>query len=170
MRISAARNVTILAGALGLGAIAFVGTAGVGNTAAAAEVSDQTATMQEDGEATTVTGIIGQTTLNGKIVYTITVAGVATRLSAGPAWFYQTPPLAAFVGKTATITGERSTGERSPNAAAKAKANPSEGPSIDVFTITSSGSTTTLRSAGKPPWAGGPKAVGAKHPGSAKPK
>ena len=42
-------------------------------------------------------------------------------------------------------------------------------PELEVFSITSGdGQTTEIRSPGKPPWAGGPKAVGEKHPGFGK--
>ena len=39
-------------------------------------------------------------------------------------------------------------------------------PELEVFSITTGdGQTTEIRAPGKPPWAGGPKAVGEKHPG-----
>jgi hypothetical protein len=42
-------------------------------------------------------------------------------------------------------------------------------PEMEVFGITTSdGQTTEIRSPGKPPWAGGPKVVGEKHPGFGK--
>lgn len=42
-------------------------------------------------------------------------------------------------------------------------------PEMEVFSVTTSdGHTTEIRSPGKPPWAGGPKVVGEKHPGFAK--
>jgi hypothetical protein len=42
-------------------------------------------------------------------------------------------------------------------------------PEIEVFSVTTSdGQTTEIRSPGKPPWAGGPKVVGEKHPGFGK--
>jgi hypothetical protein len=40
---------------------------------------------------------------------------------------------------------------------------------LEVFSVTTGdGQTTEIRSPGKPPWAGGPKAVGEKHPGFGK--
>src|SRR5829696_4897042 len=41
-------------------------------------------------------------------------------------------------------------------------------PEIDVYSVTSDGQTTQIRSSGKPPWAGGPQVVGPKHPGFGK--
>ncbi|MFN2519832.1 MAG: hypothetical protein ABR525_02170 [Candidatus Limnocylindria bacterium] len=120
----------------------------------------------DDDQPVTVTGEISATNASGEAGYQITVGGQATRLSVGPPWHFDTDPLAQFVGKTVTITGERSTGTPSPNASAKAKGKPAEGPEIDVFTVTSGGTTVMIRGAGKPPWAGGQKMVGTKQPGS----
>ena len=39
---------------------------------------------------------------------------------------------------------------------------------LEVVSTTGDGQTTEIRSLGKPPWAGGPKAVGEKHPGFGK--
>jgi hypothetical protein len=67
-------------------------------------------------------------------------------LEAGPPWFWgANNPLAKFAGKSVTITGETSAG------------------STDVDVLTVDG--TSIRAPGKPPWAGGWKAVGSKHPG-----
>ncbi|MCU0483517.1 MAG: hypothetical protein MUC54_04490 [Chloroflexi bacterium] len=72
--------------------------------------------------------------------------GVAWELEAGPPWWWGTSnPLAASVGKTVTLGGERHPGERE----------------VDVLSIDG----TAIREAGRPPWAGGPKAVGERHPG-----
>ncbi len=76
----------------------------------------------------------------------MTVDGVTWELSAGPKWFWgNNHPLAAFVGKTVQVTGTYHAGETE----------------LDVATIDGK----ALRAAGKPPWAGGPKAVGNAHPG-----
>ena len=81
---------------------------------------------------------------NGRTTYTLTANGKTVRLDAGPAWFFgDKHPLAPFVGKTVTITG----GQR--------------GDEVDVATVDG----VRLRAAGKPPWAGGWKAVGSAHPG-----
>jgi len=66
------------------------------------------------------------------------------RLDAGPPWFFgDKHPLAPFVGKTVTVTGEQ------------------VGDEVDVETVDG----VRLREPGKPPWAGGWKVVGSAHPG-----
>lgn len=81
---------------------------------------------------------------DGATAYTMTVDGKTVRLEAGPAWFFgDKHPLAPFAGKTVTITGSQS------------------GDEVDVETVDG----TRLRADGKPPWAGGWKAVGSAHPG-----
>lgn len=81
------------------------------------------------------------------------------RLSVGPPWFWgKTHPLADLVGKSITVTGRMDSGTN-PNA----KGKTSDGPEFDVYTVNG----TTVRSPGKPPWAGGPKVVGERHPGYA---
>jgi len=82
----------------------------------------------------------------GRGSFTMTVDGVTWELSAGPKWFWGAAnPLAAFVGKTVEVTGTHHTGDTD----------------LDVVTVDGK----ALRAAGKPPWAGGPKAVGKTHPG-----
>ena len=74
----------------------------------------------------------------------MTVAGKTVRLDAGPSWFFgDKHPLKPFVGKTVTITGEQA------------------GDEVEVETVDG----VRLRAEGKPPWAGGWKAVGSAHPG-----
>jgi hypothetical protein len=80
----------------------------------------------------------------GHTTYTITVDGRTVGLDAGPSWFFgDKHPLAPFVGKTVTVTGEQS------------------GDEVDVETVDG----VRLREPGKPPWAGGWKVVGSAHPG-----
>ncbi|MEX1169580.1 MAG: hypothetical protein WEE50_05500 [Chloroflexota bacterium] len=82
----------------------------------------------------------------GRAVFSMVVGGVTWELSAGPKWFWGAKnPLAAFVGKSVEVTGTYHAGETELNVAT-VNGNP-------------------LRTAGRPPWAGGPKAVGASHPG-----
>ena len=91
---------------------------------------------------------------DGDTEYTLTADDGAFNLSAGPAWFYDgNHPLAPLVGKTVTVTGESKIGKKTGQ------------PEIDVYSVTSDGQTTQIRSSGKPPWAGGPQVVGPKHPG-----
>jgi hypothetical protein len=100
---------------------------------------------KEPEVAVTLHGVVSTTTdADGETSYTISADGKTIRLDAGPSWFFGAKhPLAPFVGKTVTITG----GQR--------------GDEVDVETVDG----TALRGEGKPPWAGGWKAVGSAHPG-----
>jgi hypothetical protein len=93
----------------------------------------------------TLTGVVGVQADGKHPHYTLTVGSLVYQLETGPWWFWgDAHPLAPFVGKAATIRGE------------------AEGTNaIEVF----SANGTTIREPGKPPWAGGPKVVGEKHPG-----
>lgn len=83
---------------------------------------------------------------NGFSSFTVASGGKTYGLEAGPPWFWgANNPLAKFAGKTVTVTGETQAG------------------STDVDVLTVDG--TAIRAPGKPPWAGGWKAVGSKHPG-----
>jgi hypothetical protein len=76
----------------------------------------------------------------------MTVDGVVWELSAGPKWFWgANNPLAAFSGKTVTVTGTYHAGENE----------------LDVDSVDGQ----ILRAPGRPAWAGGPKVVGKIHPG-----
>jgi hypothetical protein len=79
--------------------------------------------------------------------YTLSDGGKTYTLDAGPKWFFNAGsyPLDQYVGKTVKVEGEVAEG------------------STDVDVISIDG--TALRASGKPPWAGGWKAVGEKHPG-----
>ncbi len=100
---------------------------------------------KEPEVAVTLSGVVTATTdADGTTGYAMTVAGKTVRLEAGPSWFFgDKHPLKAFVGKTVTIVG----GQR--------------GDEVDVETVDG----VRLREAGRPPWAGGWKAVGSAHPG-----
>ena len=83
---------------------------------------------------------------DGHPVYELTADGKTWQLDAGPPWFHgDAHPLKSHVGKTVTIAGEAGEGSSE----------------LDVETIDG----TALRSNGPPPWAGGWKAVGERHPG-----
>ena len=84
---------------------------------------------------------------NGKTEYTLADGGKTYSLSAGPKWFFDEGkhPLDQYVGDSVTVEGEVAEG------------------STDVDVISING--TALREGGKPPWAGGWKVVGEKHPG-----
>jgi hypothetical protein len=95
----------------------------------------------------TLTGTVGtQTNAQGETEYTLTTPDGTLLLDAGPAWFFgDAYPLAPFVGRQVTIGGEQRAGSTQ----------------VDVLTVDG----TALREPGKPPWAGGWKRVGEKHPG-----
>ncbi|HEX2755665.1 MAG TPA: hypothetical protein VHM48_09390 [Candidatus Limnocylindrales bacterium] len=95
--------------------------------------------------AVTLHGVVGaMKDADGDTTYSLSVDGTSVQLDAGPPWFYgDNHPLAAFVGKSVTITGSR------------------RGAEVDVETVDG----VMLREPGKPPWAGGWKAVGSAHPG-----
>jgi len=98
--------------------------------------------------AITVRGTVQTaTTADGTSAYTLVATGTTYALSAGPAWWWgANNPLAAYVGRTVDVIGEVAEGSTE----------------IDVQSIDGK----ALRAPGRPPWAGGPKVVGEKHPGS----
>ena len=86
------------------------------------------------------------TDAKGRPTFSMVSGGTTYELGAGPPWFWgANNPLAKFAGKTVTITGETHVGATD----------------VDVLTVDG----TAIRAAGKPPWAGGWKVVGEKHPG-----
>lgn len=95
----------------------------------------------------TITGTVEVATdADGRDAYSLQDGATTYRLEAGPAWFFGDKyPLKPFVGKNVTIVGEVAAG------------------STDVEVESVDG--TALREPGKPPWAGGWRAVGAMHPG-----
>ena len=130
---------------LALATILLLGTMGKGSTQ---EESESEQLVEKTGTVGTAQDPDGDTE------YTLTADGGVFNLGAGPAWFYDgNHPLAPLVGKTVTVTGESKIGKKTGQ------------PEIDVYSVTSDGQTTQIRSSGKPPWAGGPQVVGPKHPG-----
>lgn len=97
--------------------------------------------------AKTLTGTVASSEdAKGRATFTMTAGGVTWELSAGPKWFWgANNPLARFVGKSVEVAGTYHAGDTD----------------LDVDTVDGK----ALRSAGKPPWAGGPKVVGKSHPG-----
>jgi uncharacterized protein YdeI (BOF family) len=95
----------------------------------------------------TLKGTISATTdADGETSYTLASGGTTYTLEAGPRWFWgEQHPLKPFAGKSVTITGEQAAGSTE----------------VDVLAVDG----TTIREAGKPPWAGGWKVVGKAHPG-----
>jgi hypothetical protein len=97
--------------------------------------------------AITLRGTVAMTKdAKGRPTFSLASGGKTYDLEAGPPWFWgDDNPLVKFAGKTVTIAGETHTGETE----------------IDVLTVDG----TAIRAPGKPPWAGGWKVVGEKHPG-----
>lgn len=95
----------------------------------------------------TLTGRVDtRTDEDGRPEYTLTVGATVYTLHAGPPWWWgDAHPLAAKVGDTVTVEGDRVDGTND----------------VDVRMIDG----TLVREAGRPPWAGGWKAVGERHPG-----
>ena len=91
-----------------------------------------------------LTGIVGQPA--GEDEFTLVVGITVYRLSVGPPWWWgDASPLAAVKGKVVTIDGEQAEGSDE----------------VDVLAIDGK----VVREPGRPPWAGGWKVVGSKHPG-----
>jgi hypothetical protein len=95
----------------------------------------------------TKTGRVGtRTAADGDTVYTLTVGSTVLDLEAGPPWWWgDDHPLEGLVGTTVTIAGEQA----------------ADASSIEVASVNG----TAIRDAGRPPWAGGWKVVGKRHPG-----
>ena len=94
-----------------------------------------------------LSGPVGtRTTADGEAEYTLTVGSTVYTIDAGPSWYWKDKhPLKAYVGKTVKVVGEQKQGSTE----------------VDVQTVDGK----ALREPGKPPWAGGWKAVGTDHPG-----
>jgi len=83
---------------------------------------------------------------DGDPSYELTSGGKTYQLEAGPRWYHgDNHPLKPFVGQSVTVTGEAAEGSTE----------------VDVLTVNG----TAIREPGKPPWAGGWKQVGERHPG-----
>ena len=93
----------------------------------------------------TLNGIVGRSSDEAG-EFTLVVGLKVYRLSAGPRWWWgDSSPLAAVVGKVVTIDGEQEEGSDE----------------VDVLAIDGK----QIREPGRPPWAGGWKVVGPRHPG-----
>jgi hypothetical protein len=94
-----------------------------------------------------VTGAVATSTdPEGRQLFSLTAGGTTYELSAGPPWFWgDDHPLLPFVGRSVTVAGTTHEGSTE----------------IDVATVNG----VAVRAPGKPPWAGGWKRVGEKHPG-----
>ena len=95
----------------------------------------------------TLTGTVGtRTDADGDPEYTLTTSAATVVLDGGPSWFHGNDhPLKPYVGKRVTVTGSQRAGDDE----------------VEVDAIDGK----RLRAEGKPPWAGGWKRVGERHPG-----
>jgi hypothetical protein len=95
----------------------------------------------------TISGTVeAATDADGHDAYTLRDGGTTYTLEAGPSWFFgKDHPLKPYVGQSVTIDGEVAEG----------------GTEVEVISVNG----TALREPGKPPWAGGWKVVGERHPG-----
>lgn len=135
------RSVVLLAALALLLAVALPALAGGGQAGAPGQQKEK-----KPETPITVSGTIERgTNADGETEYTLTADGKTYRLEAGPRWFFDTYPLEPYVGDAVTIDGEIEEGSDV----------------IDVLAVNG----TALRAAGKPPWAGGWKVVGERHPG-----
>jgi hypothetical protein len=143
---------TSAAFALGI-AIFGVAAAATPTPAQPAEAPDvEPANTDLDGPLTIVTDADGDTQ------YMIGT----TRVSVGPSWFWGTKnPLSGLTGNV-TVTGHMDDGtgptKDTANGTTKVRV-----PEFEVYAVNGK----TIREPGKPDWAGGPKKVGATHPGHA---
>lgn len=88
--------------------------------------------------------------------------GTSSVLSVGPPWFYgDDHPLAELLGQRITVIGQRDDGTPGHEAVPEASGHGQR--SFEVYSVNG----VELRAPGKPPWAGGPAAVGDRHPGLA---
>jgi hypothetical protein len=150
-----ARRRDLRAPLLALALLALVGVIAIPALAASPSPGASAAASEHPGKGpkgskepeveVTLRGVVAATTdADGKTSYTITADGKTLKLDAGPSWFFGDKyPLKPFVGKTVTVTGEQGADE------------------VEVTTVDG----TALREPGRPPWAGGWKAVGSAHPG-----
>lgn len=90
--------------------------------------------------------VVAATDADGEASFTLTSGGTTYELEAGPSWWWgDKNPLKSSVGKTVTIVGEHAQGSTT----------------VDVESVDGA----AIRDPGKPPWAGGWRVVGSKHPG-----
>lgn len=113
----------------------------------------------------TVTGtVVMAETEDGRIIYLLDSGdGEPIELRYGPSWFSgELNPLHALVGSSITVGGNLRDGWPNANASDTAREHAVKTPALRILTLDGE-----RRAKGKPPWAGGPKAVGEVHPGYA---
>ena len=147
---------------VGTGAALLIGLGVAGVAAAASPAPTATTTEASPDVEPAATPLTGQLKTvkdaDGDTEYTIGT----TRISVGPSWFWGTKnPLTGLVGDTVTVAGhlDDGTGPTKDKASDTTKVRV---PEFEVYSVNGK----TVREPGKPAWAGGPKVVGAVHPGS----
>lgn len=135
--------IAILAIVVAIPVLAASPSPGSGNPGAAAKEK----AAKAPGVSVTLTGTVEATAdADGGTTYTLRSGGTTYTLEAGPPWFFGAQyPLEPFVGKSVTIVGEQAAGSTQ----------------VDVTSVDGQ----ALREPGRPPWAGGWKVVGERHPG-----
>jgi hypothetical protein len=108
---------------------------------------DKADKVKTPDEPISISGTVTTATdADGDVVYSLATGGTSYELEAGPSWFFGTNhPLKPYVGESVRIDGEKKVGSNQ----------------VDVLKVNG----TVIREPGKPPWAGGWKAVGQTHPG-----
>jgi hypothetical protein len=147
----------------GLFALVMVGGALAASPAPPAPPTTTEAVEPTEPPLTPISGVVTTVTeADGDVVYYIGTM----RVSIGPSWFWGTNhPLATFVGTDTVVNATGRTDLGPPESVKSKTTTPTTAertPEFDVYTVNGE----TVRKPGKPPWAGGPKAVGASHPGS----
>ena len=145
------------ASALLIATLAVSGLAGGTLAQEPSESADDAATSKST--TGTVVAVVDE---DGNTGYFLDVDGTLVELSYGPSWFWgEDNPLQALVGIADTVIGgQLRDGAPNEHASDTAKENAAKAPALKVRSINGS-----ERDKGKPPWAGGPKAVGEAHPG-----
>jgi hypothetical protein len=137
------------AAGLGLVVVALLGALAV--PALAAKPSSPPGQANKPGKVAkqpiTISGTIQESSdADGHAAFSLQDGGTTYTLDGGPWWFYgDDHPLKGYVGQSVTVVGEVADGSTE----------------VDVESVNG----TPLRAAGKPPWAGGWKVVGERHPG-----
>ena len=132
---------------------------------AAATVAEEPSVPTGDADVVveSLSGVVRQVEdADGDTEYELVTETGAVRLSVGPPWFWgDDHPLVPYVDSQAEVTGVTDDGQPAPQANERVRDRADREPSFDVFTINGH----QIRSPGRPPWAGGPRVVGERHPG-----
>ena len=148
--------------------LSIAAVAAVALGAVALPVEAQDADVLEDVAApdTTSSGeVVAVIDEDGHSHYFLQLAdGTQVELRFGPSWFWgPLNPLDSLIGTTVDVTGNVAADGPDEHASATGQAHAANKPKLHVKAVNGA----SLRTHGKPPWAGGPKVVGESHPGHA---